>query len=356
MKKIILLILSIFLILTGCSNSGVNKSLNGLLEYKLPENWQDMEDYQGVTELCIEKNDKSTGIMAEYIEYEFSTAEDFIQYQDENLKLEADFLEDRNFEENGKNITSKIYETENELGNVQFVAGTVEFTDKSAFIGFIGTAIDNENGIDEIYTALKSINLTEVDLNQERTIVAEKEYIEITLPPRWKRFERSAETSFYRSEGIEFLYTYANTLSKEDANPQEEFDKMCEQFKLNFLDSKVYSETKVEDLEDRIITSIVYGFEEEDGEGMYVSISVIEFKNSDLFVLQSYDIIVDGTFEDIKEEIEKITKSIKIKKGAEKQFKKDKEKSTEIQTDILEDFGFDEDLHYEGDGHIHEDG
>lgn len=356
MKKIILLMLSVFLILTGCSNSNSNKSLNGLLEYKLLNDWQDMGDYQGVTELCIEKNDKSIGIMAEYIEYEFSTAEEFIKYQDENLKLEATFLEDRNLEGKDKIIKSKIYETENELGKTQFIAGTIEFNNKSAFIGFIGTAIDNENGIDEIYTALESINLTELDLNQERKIITEKEYIEITLPPRWKRFERSSETSFYRSEGEDFLYTYISTLSKKDVNPQEEFEKMCEEFKLSFSDIKVYSEANVEDLDDRTITSIVYGFEEEDANGMYVYIGVTEFKNSDLFVLQSYDIIVNGTFEDIKEEIEKMSHSIKIKKGGEAQFEKDKEKNNEIGTDELEGFypEADEHIHYDGDGHIHD--
>ncbi|MDE6357152.1 MAG: hypothetical protein K2L15_01025, partial [Eubacteriales bacterium] len=209
---------------------------------------------------------------------------------------------------------------------------------------------NNENEINEIYNLVSSIKLTDVNLNEERTIVAEKEYIEITLPPKWKRFDRSLETSFFRAEGKEFLYTYANTLTKEEADPQEELDKMCEQFKLNFSNAKTYSETNVEDLEDRIITSVVYGFEEEGAEGMFVYIASIEFKNSDLFVLNSYDIIADGTFEDVKEEVEKITKSIKIKDGGEEQFKKDMENKQNTEIENQEDSH----EHYEGDGHDHE--
>lgn len=362
MKKTILLILSVLFILTGCRNANNSKnenisentfkSFNGFLEYEMPKNWQDKGDYQGNSEICIEKADKSASVIVDYVGYDFSTPEEFINYQDENLKLEFDFIEDKNFEENNKKINSKIYETENEVGKFKVIAGTAELNGNSdAFISFMGTSItNNENEVNEIYNLVSSIKLTDVNLNEERTIVAEKEYIEITLPPKWKRFDRNLETSFFRAEGEEFLYTYANTLTREEADPQEELDKMYEQFKMNFSNAKIYSETNVEDLEDRIITSIVCGFEEEGAEGMFVYIAAIEFKNSDLFVLNSYDIIADGTFEDVKEEVEKITKSIKIKDGGEEQFKKDMENKQNSEIENEED----NHEHYEGDGHDHE--
>lgn len=92
-EKIILLILSVSLILTGCrlkdfskisklrklnnfeNTENTVKSLNGFLKYKLPKGQKEILGGQVKTEIAVEK--ESDGLMVEYLEYSNYTQKKF---------------------------------------------------------------------------------------------------------------------------------------------------------------------------------------------------------------------------------------------------------------------------------------
>ncbi|MDE6182772.1 MAG: hypothetical protein K2F59_06175, partial [Eubacteriales bacterium] len=80
----------------------------------------------------------------------------------------------------------------------------------------------------------------------------------------------------------------------------------------NSGDLEVYSEMNKEDLGDRIIVSKAYKIDTG-----YLYYNFIDFKDSEFYVLSNYSVAIEGKFEDIKEELDKMAKSIKIKEDTE---------------------------------------
>lgn len=325
MKKIILFLMCTLFILTGCgSQSNAKKSLNGLLEYELAEDWQEMTGLTTITEIAVQKSDNSIGFMAEYIEYSEDTPKDFLEYQENAFKETGAVFEDEfNLEESGRKIYGKIFNASEDIKDNKFIVGIMEVEEnKDAFIGFIGTLISAENPLEEITSFLKTINFTGETLKQERHIIPEKEYFEFDLPAEYRKSDRKSETNFIKTLDDGVLYASLTTLSKENLPVEEQFNSLDENFKKMFSEYEVYQEENVENLEDRDIYSKIYKYSL-NGKTAYSYFNVIDFKNTNLMVNCVYDILTDSDFKDTEEELKNLTHSIHLKKNAEKLLEKD---------------------------------
>ncbi|MDE6182021.1 MAG: hypothetical protein K2F59_02285, partial [Eubacteriales bacterium] len=213
MKKTILLMLSVLFILAGCSNKNSNdnnettevnetnetdtnfsksneinkkssetlKSLNGFLEYELPEGWENRGGDKVKTEISIENSDIM--LLVDYVEYSTYEPKEFTKYQQDVTKPEeANFTlaKEDTFEDNGRKINLTIYEKQNSSDKKsQVLLATVEFDEnKEAFLGVSATITENKNGINEVFDILNTVKFTGLKLSEERKFVAEKEDIE----------------------------------------------------------------------------------------------------------------------------------------------------------------------------------
>lgn len=338
MKKLILFFLTMVFILTGCSKEQTKNlsSLNGFLSYDLPKGWITTENYDGVTEISVEREDKTIAIMVEYIEYSYDKPEGFIEYQNNILTTEgATLKEEQTIEEKGRKIQYKNYKVPESLDSFIFTVGTIEIDEnKDAFLGFMGTLVSEEIEMKEVLNFLNTVDFTNIKLNKPRKVSSENEYVEFTLSEGWRRFERIVEYSFYKSKEDGFLYSYTKTYNKNEVTPQEQFDNLNKGFEQNFSDAKIYLEDTLE-LEDKTIKSRVYEYDL-GGLLVYTYINIIEFKDSDLFVSSTFDIAVENGFESVKEELNGILKSMELKKNAEKLYEKNNKnkKDTIEQTSV----------------------
>ncbi|MDE6182020.1 MAG: hypothetical protein K2F59_02280 [Eubacteriales bacterium] len=353
MKKIILLMLSVLFILAGCSNKNSNeanknneedtnsentfKSLNGFLEYELPEGWQEVKNYDEPMEISIET--VNTVVLVEYIQ---DIPENFIKFKEETIKLsnfKYNFLEDYNFKRNDKNITLKMYAIEDgseDLLKKYCAIGTIEFDkNEDVFLGvhIVFSTLQYKDKLNEIVNVLDTIKFTDIKLEQERNTVIESKFIELTLQPLWQRYNKIKENGFYKKEEDLYLSAFFNTYSKEEGSPEEKFEEICLEFEENFTENnvKLYLDN-TENLKDKTITSKAY--ETNIGDGYF---NIIDFKNRDLFVIVGYSILSsEGKFEDIKKELDEMTNSINLIEDAEEKF--EEYKSVQDAHDKINDF------------------
>lgn len=340
MKHIIFTLLISLIIFTGCSSSDSsassaklekNTSLNGFVQYKLPDDWQEISDYIGVTEVAIEKEDKGIGILMDYIEYDLDKPASFIKYQESILdKMGAEMLKERNENKDKRIINTKVYKGNKDQENVRYIIGTIEFEgNKDVYLGIMATIIYNAYGDtskeDVIFEILNTVKLTDKNLNEEKHYISEKEYTEVTLPKKWRRLERFAENNFYKINNDGVLYCYISTFSSEETDPQKEFNNFVENFEKGAAESKpTVIDENIQDLGDKKITSKAYKFIVDELE-VFSYFNLVEFKDSNLFVTANYNIDAEGGFDFVKEELDSITKSIKIKDGAEEKYRADLE-------------------------------
>ena len=328
MKKIILLLAGILVFLTGCGKNLDQKSLNGLLEYKLIDGWQNMSsDISTIAEIAVQKEDTSIGLMAEYTEYFQSKPEDFIAFQENSFKQSgAIFEEEFSLDEKGRKIYGKSFKASAEDEKNKFVAGIMEIEkNKDAYISFVATLIDAENGIEQIEQFLSTVNFTGKTLNEATHFIPEREYFELDLPAQYRKSSRNKETSFIKTLDNGVLYASLTTLSKENLSPQQEFENLDKGFNETFAQNEVYKEESVENFDDIQIQSKIYKYSL-NGSNAYSYFSVIDFTNTNLMVVCVYDVLIDGDFAPIEKELNDLTKSVKLKKDAEKILKKDLEK------------------------------
>lgn len=350
MKKIILLILSVSLTLTGCSfedfseisnirklinfknkenkentenTENTVKSLNGFLQYELPLGWEKLVNDTLRTEIAIEK--EKDGLMVEYLEYVNYTSEKFIEYQEtmtEVKELGFDLKEEDAFEKYGKKMIYKIYELEDTL----YLVGTLEFDEnKENFLGFSSVITNNKEITKEIFNILLSIQFTDIKLNEEKKAVLGDGKIEITLPPGWVKFGNVTENDFLKKilkdDGM-FLLANDNDIeifTEKETGMEEKLEELSFDITSSLIEDFGYvneEELKTEDLEDRTIFSKLYKV---DSVGLYVYLNVIDFKDSDLLITSIYKIVkqdspekIKEEFEASKEELDKMVKSIKI--------------------------------------------
>ncbi len=326
MKKIIIFLIFTLCFLTGCGNNLEKKvSLNGLLEYNLIKDWEDMPStVSTLAEIAVQKSDNSIGLMAEYSEYAKDKPEDFIEFQENTFKqLGGIFEEEFSLDEKGRKLYGKIYNASEEDSKNKFVAGVFEIEkNKDAYISFVATLISAEDAINQIKDFLITINFTGKTLNEKRHIVPEKEYFEFDLPKEYRRTSRMQETNFIKPLEDGVLYANLKTLSKENLSVEEQFESLDKGFNNMFGENEVYKEDNTEKIGDLEIRSKIYKYSL-NGSNAYSYFGVINFTKTNLMVAYIYDILTNGDFEPIEKEIENLTKSVKLKKNAEKLLKKD---------------------------------
>lgn len=326
MKKIIIFLIFTLCFLTGCGKNSEKKvSLNGILEYNLSKEWEDMSDtVSTLAEIAVQKLDNSIGLMAEYTEYAKDKPETFIEFQENAFKQSgAVFEEEFSLDEKGRKVYGKIYSASEEDTQNKFVAGILEIEkNKDAYISFVATLISAEDAINQIKDFLITINFTGKTLNEKRHIVPKKEYFEFDLPEEYRRTSRSQELNFMKPLEDGVLYAALKTLSKENLSVEEQFERLNKEFNSVFTENEVYKEDNIEKIGDVEIHSKIYKYYLNES-SVYSYFSVIDFTKTNLMVVCVYDVLTNSDFEPIEKELENLTKSVNLKKNAEKLLKKD---------------------------------
>ncbi len=323
MKKIILTLtfLTLLFTLTACSSSSKLKSLNEFLEYDLVEGWQNMESSTSA-ELALETTDGNAGLMLEYIEKNSFSMEEFLDEQDEALlQTGCELIE----EQTVGNIYYRVYEYSDEyLGTFRFLSGTIENTkDEDVYAGFVATIYEESITTDDILEVLNNISFTNVKLEDTKTIIPDDEYLQITMPGYWRRYDSTLPLGFYKSLTDGILYSHTMTELKEYASPTEAFDTLLESFEYSYPDATVYIDTNTQELDGKTIINKVYEYTLDDESIAYTSINVIDFTDSEMYAISNFDLCVEGGYESVKDELDSIILSIKIKSGGEKQLSED---------------------------------
>lgn len=290
-------------------------SFNNTLIYEMPEGYEDRLNYNGVSEIAISSVDGNNRIMADFIDKNQFTPEEFITNQESFLIQSgiAELNDEYSTNENGRKVNKKVYEINQEMLYLNFYIATLELKEnKDSYIGIMGSGVnyESEEAFDRF---VSSITLTGESINKPRIFSSEDETVQITMPANWKRFEKNTNYSFYKQDKNGFLYFYTKSYNKNELDPIDSFNATKHSIENNFEEAKIYKPEWTEDLKDKTITSIVYEYNL-DGQIVYSYFSIIDFKNTNIFAMSNSDIAINGTFDNVSNELEEITKSITIKK------------------------------------------
>lgn len=325
MKKIIILFSFILVFITGCSKSEKIQSLNQVFEYELLDEWQEMTDFKAnLTEISLQKSDNSIGLMAEYVNYKNDSPEKFVEDLKNSFEHSgAIFEKDFSYDKNDRKINAKIFKVSEENPENKFIVGSMQINkNKDGFVGFMSTAINVDNYMDEITSALNAISFTGKYIENERHIIPNTEYFEFDLPPNYRRLNKISETSFIKNLDGNFIILSMKTLRKDVTPLEDELKKLNKNNQNNLVvDEEILKNTTTENFKDKDIYTKISKLND-----FYQYAGIIDFKNTNLMVSYNFNISTKEEFEKVENELKNLVDSIKLKNNAEKLIEKDAKK------------------------------
>lgn len=285
-------------------------SSNYTLKYEMPKNYQEADDLYG--EISIGEAEGNAMFTAEQINVSDTSVDEFFKAQESLFESSANLevISEDNQQLEDKTITKKVYQVTNDLLDLYAFVATIDFkSNPDEFIGVIGNSIslDYEKDFD---TLINSIQYTSQPIDAPRTFATESEPIKITVPANWKKFQKQVPYSFYKEDenGIAYAVITSGDKSQEDA--KQGYDTA----KASFIETEganVIEDSKVENIDGKTITTTIVEYPENYSTSYIV---LVEYDNSDVFTAIRYEILSqDGKADYIKEELDSITKSLKLK-------------------------------------------
>lgn len=284
-------------------------SLNYLLKYEIPENYEEAIDLTG--EISISDLEGNALFTAEPVLVSEFPLDQFFQSQ-ESLFASAgsyEVISEETIEEKDKTITKKIYKVSTSFAELYALVGTIEFKEKpEEYIGIVGNAA-SEGFENDFETLLNSISYTNQTLDKEKTYSNDLESIKITMPGNWRRLERSVPYSFYKQDEVNAAYIIASSMDKQQQDPQENYEYLVENF-TEGEDVNIVEDAVVETSGDKTITTTTIEYE---GTSTIVVLKLIEFSNSNIYTIVRCDVVSEQGLDYIGSELQSIINSIELK-------------------------------------------
>lgn len=285
-------------------------SYNYTLKYEMPQNYEEATDLYG--EICIGEAEGNAMFTAEQIKLSNTSIDDFFKSQETIFEGSAnlELVSENTQELEDKTITKKVYQVTNDLLDMYAFVATIDFKDNlDEFVGVIGNALslDYEKDFD---TLINSIQYTSQSIDTPRTFATESEPIKITIPANWKRFQKQVPYSFYKEDEQGIAYAVISSGSSDEEDPKQGYDMAKASF-VEIEGANVVEDSKVEIIDGKTITTTIVEYPENHSTSYIV---LVEYDNSHVFTAIRYEVLSqDGKADYIKEELDSITKSLKLK-------------------------------------------
>lgn len=286
-------------------------SLNYLLKYNMLEGYEDALNLYG--EVAITTEDNNSTFTMDILDTKKTSPEQFFKAQEEVFQQSANFtlVSENTSNENDRTINKKIYEVSNDFSQFYAFVGTIEIKGHSKdFIAIIGTAtsLDYSDNFDIL---LSTTDYTKQKSNKAKLFSDELEATTVVVPANWKRLERAVPYSFYKQDNANMAYVIASSANKNEKNPQENYNFAKESLSSD-PSASLKEDSKVETIDNKTFTTSVIEYKDS-----YITtiLTLIEFKDSDVFSIVRTDVISENGIGYIQPEIDSIIKSINLKQN-----------------------------------------
>ncbi|WP_250278257.1 hypothetical protein [[Clostridium] colinum] len=284
-------------------------SLNYILKYKMPSNYEEVTDLYG--EIAIREKENNCIFTSEIVPTDTLSPEDFFKSQEDIFTSASNFsvINEDTIDLEDRTINKKVYKISNDFMELYALVGTIEIkSNPNEFIGVVGnaTSADFESDLDLL---LNSIKYTKQTLNSERFFSDDIEKVSVVVPANWKKFKKDVPYSFFKEDENGIAYSVLNSGSKKDEDPKEGYDYIKNVFTED-ENAVIIEDSKVETVDNKTITTTIVEYPENK---VTTILTLVEFNNSDVFVAVRQEVVSENGIDYIKPELDAMVKSLKLK-------------------------------------------